>query len=112
MERRSTRAGAYCGAERLASASIAPWRMWAAASASTFSPRLSRRTRRGRRSAPPNREPPVGIAPDRRPEQRIIVDMVVVAREHVRSKRRYVSVQDQQPLVAMGADHPRLEARR
>ena len=35
---------AYCGAERLASASIAPWRMCAAASASTFSARLARLT--------------------------------------------------------------------
>src|SRR4051794_17269777 len=34
----------YYGAERLASASIAPWRIWAAASASTFSARLARLT--------------------------------------------------------------------
>src|SRR4051794_40660689 len=35
---------AYCGAVRLARASIAPWRMCAAASASTFSARLARLT--------------------------------------------------------------------
>src|SRR6476661_1365372 len=35
---------AYCGGARLASASIAPCRMWAAASASTFSARLARLT--------------------------------------------------------------------
>src|SRR6266550_3263144 len=35
---------AYCGPERLASASIAPWRMCAAASASIFSARLARLT--------------------------------------------------------------------
>src|SRR5690349_8589915 len=33
---------AYCGSGRFASASIAPWRMCAAASASTFSARLAR----------------------------------------------------------------------
>src|SRR5207248_9259964 len=36
--------GAYCGGGRLASASIAPCRMCAAASASTFSARLARLT--------------------------------------------------------------------
>src|SRR5206468_12647012 len=35
---------AYCGGGRLASASIAPWRMCAAASASTFSARFARLT--------------------------------------------------------------------
>src|SRR5947199_4542971 len=60
----------------------------------------------------PRGEPSYRIAPDRAPEERIIVHVVIVAGQHVRPDRWDGPVEDQQTLVAMGAKNPWLESRR
>src|SRR4051812_42657409 len=57
-------------------------------------------------------EPPCRIAPDRAPEQRIIIDVIIVARQYERTDRRDRAVEDQQALVAVPADDTHLERAR
>ena len=47
---------------------------------------------------------PFRVGPDVRPEQGIIVDVVIVAREHIGAERRNLARDQQQPVRAARAD--------
>src|SRR5260221_2887434 len=54
-------------------------------------------------------EPRGGIPPDCAPEKSIIVGVIIVARKNEAAQARRLAVEDQEPVLAMGADGTGLE---
>src|SRR6185369_2166247 len=54
-------------------------------------------------------EPPLGVGTDRTPEERIVVDVIIVARQDEGAELWREAVEDQEALVAMRSDRSWLE---